>query len=195
MIVWASSGATETEKLRVTAVAAAVLALPAWVAVMLQVPAATSVNVLPLKPQTVGVVDANDTTKPELAVATSAGAAVPKVWLAGAVKLMVWASSGAAATLNVRLTTLAAANTVLPAWVALMLQPPTATSTNVLPLTVHTAGVVDAKPTTRPDVDVATSAAGALPRVWSGGVAKLMVWASSGAAATAKLRDTGTAAR
>ena len=63
----------------VTGVAAVKLALPAWLAVMLQVPAATSVTVLPLTVQTLAVFDVKLTARPELAVATSAGAAVPRV--------------------------------------------------------------------------------------------------------------------
>ena len=74
------------------------MALPAWLALMVQVPAATSVSVLPLTVQTLGVVEAKLTGRFELAVATNAGGAVPKVWLPGEVKLMVCAVSGAAPT-------------------------------------------------------------------------------------------------
>ena len=79
---------------------------PAWLALMLQVPTATSVSVLPLTVQTLGVVDAKLTAKPELAVATSAGGVVPSVWLPGEVKLMLCA---AAPTLKLRVTAVAGA--------------------------------------------------------------------------------------
>lgn len=85
--------------------------MPAWLASTLHAPAATSVKVVPLTVQTLLVVDANETGSPELAVADSAGDAVPTVGLAGAVKVtvMVWASKGAAATVMVLDTTAAAA--------------------------------------------------------------------------------------
>ena len=56
----------------------------------------------------------------------------------------------------------------------------------MLPLTVQMPGVVDANDTTSPDVEVAASAAGAVPSVWLPGELKVMVCASS-AAATLKL--------
>lgn len=132
--------AAETVKVLVTAVAAAKPALPGWVAVMLQLPAANSVSVLPLTVQTTGVVDVNDTARPEVALATSAGGAVPRVWLLGELKLMLCA---AAATVKLWETAVAARTVALPAWLALMLQVPVATRVKVLPLTVHTPGVVD----------------------------------------------------
>ena len=42
---------------------------------------------------------------------------------------------------------------------------PTDTKLSVVPLTVQTLGVVVKKPTTKPDVDVAVSAAGVVPSV------------------------------
>jgi hypothetical protein len=47
------------------------LALPAWLAVIEQLPTATSVIVFPATVQTAGVVDAKLTGSPELAVAVS----------------------------------------------------------------------------------------------------------------------------
>ena len=76
---------------------------------MMQVPTATSVSVVPLTVQVLGVVDAKLTAKPELAVAASAGGAVPRVWLPGDVKVMVCAVNGAAAIVNTRDTVAAAA--------------------------------------------------------------------------------------
>lgn len=53
-----------------TGAATAKLALPAWLAVMLQVPALTKVSVVPETVQTAAVVEANATLRPELAVAS-----------------------------------------------------------------------------------------------------------------------------
>ena len=69
---------------------------PAWLAVAEQVPALSSVSVLPLTVQTAGVMEAKLTARPEVAVAANGAAAVPRVWLPGAVKLMVCANSPAA---------------------------------------------------------------------------------------------------
>ena len=91
----------------VTGVAAANPALPAWLAVILHVPAATSVTVLPLTVQMLAVFDVKLTARPELALATSAGAAVPRVWLPGAAKLMACAAGAGAAMVKVRVTVVA----------------------------------------------------------------------------------------
>ena len=63
------------------------------------------------------------------------------VWLAGAVKLCV--------------TGAAAAYVALPAWLATMEQVPPPTTVTVVPATVHTVGVVEAKLTVRPELEVA----------------------------------------
>lgn len=60
-----------------------------------------------------------------------------------------------------------------------MVQVPTATSVKVVPLTVHTAGVVDEKATGKPEVAVADRVGGGLPRVWFPGPANEMVWAAA----------------
>lgn len=112
LIAEAKTGAGATVKVRVTAVAAVNEALPAWLAVMPQVPVATRVSAVPLTVQMVGVVDAKLTASPELLVALKAGAATPMVWLAGAAKVMTWAcgaATGAAATVTVLTTSVAAA--------------------------------------------------------------------------------------
>ena len=76
--------------------------MPAWLASMMQVPAATSVSVVPLTEQVLGVVELKLTGRPELALAISGGGAVPKVWLPSALKVMVCAVSGAAAIVMTR---------------------------------------------------------------------------------------------
>ena len=55
------------------------MALPAWLASMEQLPAATSVKVVPLTVHTLGVVEAKDTGKPEEAVATRGAVGLPSV--------------------------------------------------------------------------------------------------------------------
>ena len=65
-----------------------------------------------------------------------------------------------------------------------MMQVPEATSVSVLPLTVHTLDVVEAKLTGRFELAVATSAGGAVLTVWLPGEVKVMVCAISGAAPT-----------
>lgn len=138
VMVWL---ACNTVKLRDTIAAASKAVLPAWLAVTAQVPALTSVTVVPLTVQTLGVVDAKETASAELAVALKAGGTTPQVALAGLAKVMVCAVSGAAATVKVWLTAAAAATLALPAWLAASVQVPALTKVKVLPLTVQTAGV------------------------------------------------------
>ena len=107
-IVCAVGGGAETVNEFDTGVAAAKPRLPAWLAVTVQVPTATSVSVVPLTVQTPVVVDAKLTTKPELALAARGAGAVPRVWLPGGVNVMVCAINGAAATVNERVTGVAA---------------------------------------------------------------------------------------
>ena len=85
--------------------------LPAWLASTVQAPGATKVSVVPLTVQTLAVVEAKETGKPELAVAESAGGALPTVGLLGAanVTVMVCANKGAGATVTVFDTAAAAA--------------------------------------------------------------------------------------
>jgi hypothetical protein len=151
--------------------------------------------VVPLTVHTLSVVDAKDTVRPELAVATKAGGGVPMVWLPGELKVIVCAVNAAAATVKEFETTGAAAKVALPGWLALMVHVPTATSVKVVPLTVQTSGVVEAKETARPELAVADSAGGAMPRVWLPGDIKLMVCAVRAAADTVKeFETTGAAA-
>ncbi|MBK6388076.1 MAG: hypothetical protein IPF71_15550, partial [Rhodoferax sp.] len=59
------------------------------VAVIVQVPDATRVSVVPLTVQTPEVVEANETDRPEVEVADKAGGAAPIDWLPGLAKVMV----------------------------------------------------------------------------------------------------------
>ena len=174
-------GVPKTVKVRTTDMAAAKLPPPAWLAVMLQLPAVTNVSVVLLTVQTPVVVEVKVTGRPDEADATSAAGDVPMVWLPGSVKLMVWLPG---ATVNVRATGVAAAVVLLPGWLAVMVQLPADTSVSVVPDTVHTPSVDDAKLTVRPELAVATSADGATPKVWLPGEVKLMVCDASGAVPT-----------
>ena len=75
----------------------------------MHVPAATSVSVLPLTEQVLGVVEEKLTGRPELELATNAGGGLPSVWLPGELKVRVCAVSGAAAIVMTRDTVAAAA--------------------------------------------------------------------------------------
>jgi hypothetical protein len=166
--------------------------LPAWLAVTVQAPAETSVKVLPLVVHTAGVPETNETSKLELAVACSAAGAVPSRKLAGAVKVM-FCAKGAAATAKLTDTVAAAAYTLLPDWLAATLQVPADSSVRLLPLVVHTAGVVLVSSTSKPELADALKAGAGVPRRWSPGEAKLMVCAK-GAANTLKVTATDWAA-
>src|ERR1700691_2255178 len=84
-----------TKKLCETGGAGAKVALsPGWVAVMLQVPASRNVMFAPDTVQTLVVVDAKATVKPEVAVAVSVNG-VPTTCVPGLLKVMVCVGSGA----------------------------------------------------------------------------------------------------
>ena len=72
-------------------------------------------------------------------------------------------------------TVTAAATVLLPAWLASTMHVPAATKVSVLPLTVQVLGVVEAKFTAKPELEVATNGAGAVPSVWLLGCVKVMV--------------------
>ena len=117
----------------------------------------------------------------------SAGGTVPSVWFPGEAKVMVCTMSGVTATLKVFATGLAEAKVPLPAWLALIVQLPAVSNVRVVPLAVQTVGVADTNETARPEEACATSAAGAVPKVWLPGEMKVMVCAINGAAATLKV--------
>ena len=87
-------------KERVTESAAATVALPAWLAVTVQVPTPSSVALLLATVQTAGVDDTRATARPELALATSATGVGLKVWFAGAVKVSVCGAGAAGSLLS-----------------------------------------------------------------------------------------------
>jgi hypothetical protein len=75
-------------------------------------------------------------------------------------------------------------------------QLPTATKVKEVPLTVHTASVLDENDTGSPELAVADKTNGPVPSVWSPGDINVMVCASNGAGLTVKVRVTvGAAAK
>jgi energy-converting hydrogenase Eha subunit G len=156
VMVWL---ACVTWKLWLTGVAAAQLALPDWEALMVQVPAATRVTVVPDRVQADGVAEANVTVRPEEALALTANGDEPKCWLDKGPKAMVWAPG---VTWKVWLTGVAADQLALPGWLAWMVQAPAAAIVTVVPDTVQ-VGVVAAKATAKPELAVAVTANGAEP--------------------------------
>lgn len=152
-----------TVKLRLTAVAALYVALPAWSARMVHVPAATSVTELPFAPpvvQTVGVVLVNETTSPLDAVAVTATGDSAKVFLVIDGNVIVLASFD---TVKFRFTGVAAAYTLLPACSARTVHVPASSSAieePFGPVAEQTAGVVVVKVTTNPLDEVALTLTG-----------------------------------
>ena len=115
---------------RVMGSAALQVALPDWLAVIVQVPAAASVTVLPVMVQTAGVVLLNVTARSDVAVALKPNAGSPTVLLASAANVMVWL---ALFTSNDCVSCGAALYALLPAWLAAIVQVPAATSVTVGP--------------------------------------------------------------
>jgi sRNA-binding protein len=68
------------------------MALPAWAAVTVQIPAETRVTVVPLTLHTVDGAAVKVTARPEDAVALSVTGDWARVFLANAAKLIVWAT-------------------------------------------------------------------------------------------------------
>lgn len=151
------------------------MALPAWLAATVQLPAATKVRAVPLTVHTAGVLDANVAGRPELAFAIKAAGAVPSVWLPGDTKVMVCAPG---LTTKDCTTAVAALKLALPAWLAVMVQVPTPTSVALVLATVQTAGVEDTRLTASPELALATKATGVVLKAWLAGAVKLSVCAA-----------------
>ena len=77
LIVWAERA--EMRNVCVTGVAAAKVVLPGWLAVIEQVPGATSVTVTPWTAQNSGLFEVNVTVRLEVAVALRGGGDEPMV--------------------------------------------------------------------------------------------------------------------
>ena len=137
------------------------MAFPDWPAVTVQMPPPTIVTTVPDTVHTAGVVEAKPTVSPEVAVAVSVKGAIPNVTLP---------TAGNEISCQIRLTaklwvTGFAAEIVppFPGWVAVLEQVPVATMVTVFPETVHTRGVVEAKPTGSPELAVALMVNGGVP--------------------------------
>jgi len=136
-----------------------------------QVPATSSVTVLPDTAQTEAVVDAKLTGRPDEAVALTVNGAVPYVAVGMDGKVIAWGR---------RVTEkLCVAATEpyceLPACVALMVQVPTSSKLAVFPETVQIEGVEEAKLTGSPDETVALRLTDPVTSVEVGIATKLMV--------------------
>jgi len=161
-----------TWKLWFTGVAAAQLLLPAWVAWIVQVPTDTSVTVELDTVHTAVVCELKLTDSPELAVALTVGA-VPIAAFESAPKMIVWLPC---VTWKLWFTGVAAAQVVLPACVAWIVQVPTDTSVTVDPDSVHTGVVCELKLTARPEVAVALTGKAAVPNGSFESAPKVIVW-------------------
>jgi hypothetical protein len=90
----------------------------------------------------------------------------------------------AACTVNACVTALAGAYVAFPAWLAVIEHVPAAISVTVLPATVHTEGVFEAKLTASPELAVAAIVNGGAPSVWFANAPNAMVCAASDAPPT-----------
>lgn len=170
VMVWLSC---VTWKLWFTGVAAAQSALPACAALIVHVPTAASVAVVPDTVHTAGVVDPKVTASPEDAVALTVNGALPNARLESAPKVMVWPPC---VMRKLWFTGVAAAQLALPPCIAWIVHMPTAASATVPFDTVHKPGVVDPKVTARPEDAVALTANGALPNGRFESAPKVMAW-------------------
>src|SRR5207248_10782722 len=110
--------------------------------------------------QTAAVREEKLTASPDDAVAPTPNGAAPSGLLASAAKVMVWA---ALATVKLWLTFGAARYCAFPDCAAWIVHVPAAMSVTMLPLTAHTAVVVDENVTARPEDVVALTANGGSP--------------------------------
>jgi hypothetical protein len=127
-------------------------------------PPVTIETVLPPTVQTADVAEAKLTPRPELAVAPTANGAAPKVTALSAPNAIV---CDAGLTVKLRVTGVAGAKLALPAWLAVIEQDPPPTIVTVVPETVQTEGVVEAKLTARPELAVAPTVNAEAPYVAS----------------------------
>ena len=120
-------------------------------------PTAETVTIAPETVQTLVVVEAKLTGKPEDAVALTVKGAAPRTRFESVPNMMVWLPC---VTLKLRLTGVAAAKLEFPAWVAWMVQVPSAMNMTAVPDTVQTDCVVEVKVTGSPEVAVALTVIG-----------------------------------
>jgi hypothetical protein len=158
--------------------------------VIVHVPIVSKVSVELLTVQTLVVVEEKLTGRPELADAKSMeGPGSEK--LPGFANVIV-CEPGVIA--KVRVTGVATPKVEFPGWVAVIEHVPMATSVTVVTATVQTAGVFDAKPTTRPEVAVAVTENGIVPKVTGLSAANVIVCTVELVGLTVKLCIVGVAA-
>jgi len=149
--------------------------LPAWAAVMVQVPTASRVTVEPETVQNEAFAEVKLTGRPDDAVALTTNGAAPMFWSGSAANVM---DCVAIAMAKLCETAVAAVYPPLPAWVAAIPQVPTASRVTVLPETEQIDGVVEAKLTGRPEEAVAFKLIGAALKVTGGSAGNVMLCAS-----------------
>jgi hypothetical protein len=146
----------------------------------------------PLTVQTLVVPEAKVTARPELAEAESVNSA-PAVWVPGSLNVIVCGCNGAAFTVKLCDTGVAAAQEALPACEARIVQVPAVANEAVVPCTAQTLAVSEAKLTGKPELAVANSNSEVPAACWPGEL-NVMDCGFKGAAPTEKLRETGGAA-
>ena len=151
------------------------LVLPAWLALMVQVPTVTKVTVVPETVQMLVVADVKTTVRPEEAVALIASGLRSKVLVEIAANVIVWLPL---LIVKLRATCEAAFQLVFPAWLALIVQVPTVTKVTVVPETVQTLVVAEVKATGRPEEAVALSVIGPSSKRLPARAPKVIVWSA-----------------
>src|SRR5713101_8243971 len=147
------------------------LLFPPWDAVIVPLPAAVRVTVLP---ETVQLpVAAKLTARPEEAVAAMVNGGSLAVLSASGLNVIVWSPF---AMLNVRATSDAGLKLLFPPWDAVIVQLPAAVRVTVLPETVQLP--VAAKLTARPEEAVAVTVNGGSLAVLSPSGLNVIVWSA-----------------
>lgn len=156
---------------------------PACRAETLQMPASTPVSMVPLRVQIVGLVDVKRTGKPEVLVTTKFTVAgrVSVLGVEGA-KLMLCVLSAGATMVMALLSGGAGFQVASPVWDAWIWHVPRFNPVRVVPLMLHSVGLLDVKRTAKPEVALAERLS-VVPRTSVAAGAKLMLWVLKGGAA------------
>ena len=133
------------------------MALPAWFAAMVQLPAETPVTVVPLTLQTSGVVVLKLTALPD-APPLALAVVVPSTATLDGAKPIAPMVCAALPMVMVCATWRAGLMLLSPAWFAAMVQLPAERALTVVPLTLQTALVSELKATSSPELAVALAA-------------------------------------
>src|SRR5580658_8397894 len=166
VIVWLSSAGESREVWVSGGAGAYVTPSPGWFAVIVQLPAAINVMVVPLAEQIVGEPELSVTGSPELALTGGMNGAAPRVCAGIAGKVIVWLSS-AGEIRKVCVTGGAGAYvTPSPGWFAVIVQLPAAVNVMVVPLAEQVAGDVELNVTASPELALTGDARGGLPKFW-----------------------------